>query len=1024
MNAAFPKKLLVGLLLALFVVVVPSTTQADEAVSDFSLGVNFYRKARYKLAAETFELFLKENPQHPRAPLARLYFGLSLHSLEQYKEARAEFLEFIDKNPGSTHLADARYRAAESSFYLEDYPVAVTQLSDYLAAHEGHSLNDWAKVFLGGSLNGTGKYADAEATLQQLLGSSPEAALIPEAEFELGRSIEGQGRIDEALTMFEKLATQKTGIYSARALARMGTIHFENQDFAKASSAYDAIVANYSKEPIAVSAALQSGAAQFSLEQYEAALTRLKFVPDSSSKANEARVLKGLCLRELDRLSEARQMLEAAYKAAKDTPQAAEILFRRAQLERLDGKRALAAQMFVDLADRWPQDRRVAESLFNAAEAKMESADLDAARRLIARLNNEFPGQTKSADVGILNGRLLLVDNKPEDAILALKAALATPDLSANRKLLSTYHLIRAYYRSSKFENVLSVFVPMQDEFLRPTATGTSQAISLAALSCLELKQFPKAQEYATLFLDRSENAGRMTDALAARAVASANLKQFENARADLDVLVTQQAKSPQTWRAVVQAGEAAWNLNEFAAAADIYAIASAHPENAKVHESGLAGQAWSQFELGKFDDATATFSKLVDAYPQSPGRSEAEYMAGFCLQKADKQAQAAGVFLKLFNRLKDVVDGDVKHPDYRFAFDSGRGYARLAAANKDAGSANKVYRQITTSFANAGNIDSIYDEWAYLNYQDENFEQSDEIYRQLVSKFPTSKFAGNARLSLAESEMVANRLPQALEEFRAISNDDRYEDSVKEVAMSHAIDLLAGGRQWAEVLQLSKTFADKYGASDRAPRVQLFYAEALLDQMQLKEANRNVTLLMTAVKDDLIPAESWTDRIWVVAADIALAEKRYADIDPIAEELAAMNSRSSIAFQVKQIQGLRWKTQAEPDFVRAREYFKQVTQDEFGKGTETAARCQFLIAETYLLQDDLKSAVREYFRVYSYPYSGWQGKALYQMAMCEQNLGDSKAATRTLTDLLNEFPNHELAGSAKARLAEFRSGP
>lgn len=1022
MNAAFPKKLVVGLLLAVFVV--PHTAQADEAVSDFSLGVNFYRKARYKLAAETFDLFLKENAQHPRAPLARLYFGLSLHSLEKYEDARREFIEFIKNNPQSTHLPDARYRAAESSFYLADYPAAVTQLSAYLEAHKGHNLNGWATVFLGGSLNGTGKYAEAESVLRQLIESGPEAQLLPEAEFELGRAIEGQKKTDEALKVFEELALQKTGIFSARSLAHIGTIHFEQRDYAKASVAYDAIVADYAKEPIAVSAALQSGAARFSLGQFDEALKRLEFVPETSSKANEARVLKGLCLRELGRLPEARKLLEDAYVKAKDTSQAAEILFRRAELERLDGKRELAAQMFVDLADRWPADGRVAESLFNAAEAKMESADPDGARRLITRLNNQFPDDAESADIGILKGRLLLVDNEPEEAVEVLKAANASPNLSPTRKLLGTYHLIRAFYRSGNFEDVLTTFEPMREEFLRPTATGTSQAISLAALSCLELQQFQKAQQLATLFLDRSENAGRKTDALAARAVASANLKQFAETKADLDVLVAEQSKSAQTWRAVVQSGEAAWRLKEYVAAAEIYGIAAAHPENAKVHESGLAGLGWSKFELGKFGDATAAFQKLVDAYPQSSGRTEAEYMVGFCLQKANRQAQAAGVFLQLFNRLDSIVAGDVDHPDYRFAFDSARGYARLAGANDDTASANKVYRQMTTSFASADNLDSIYDEWAYLNYQANDFTQSDSIYKQLVAKFPTSKFTGNARLSLAESDMVANRLTAALKEFKAISREESYEDLVKEVAMSHAIDLLAGGRQWGEVLELSRIFADRYGASDRAPRVQLFFAEALLDQKQLKEADRNVSLLMNGVKDELISAEPWTDRIWVVAADIALAEKRYADIDPIADDLAARKTNSSIAFQLKQIQGLRWKTQAEPDFVRAREYFKQVTQDEFGKGTETAARCQFLIAETFLLENELKLAVREYFRVYSYPYPDWQGKALYQMAMCEQNLGDTKAAVRTLTDLLNEFPNHELEASARARLAEFRSGP
>lgn len=1022
MYAALPKRLLVAALLA-FVCLTPQGV-ADEATDDFNLGVSLYRKARYKLAADTFGEFLKRHTQHPRGPLAQLYYGLSLHSLEQYDSARQQFIDYIKNNPTSPHLADARYRTGESSFYLNDYATAIAELSEYLKLHDGHELNGWATLFLGESYTGDGQFQKAEETLRDLLSDSSDPQLVPKARFELGRAVEEQGETEEAIELFQELADQKEEGLAARALAHIGTIHFQTKDFVKASEAYDSIVADFSGQPIAVKAALQSGAAQFALGEYRETLKRLEQVPDTSPQAKEAGLLKGLSLRELGELDEARELLKAAYVKAADTPQAAEILYRRAELERLDDKKDVAAQMFLDLADRWPNDPRAADSLFNAAEAKMELRDLDSARTLLNRLTKSSAKAGTAAGVKILQGRLFLADDQPEKAIDVLKAATESGDLSESQSLLCNYHLIRAYYRDKQFAEVLQTFDPLKNQFQQSAASGTSQAIALAALSCLETQQFQKAQTLASDFLAIEDQPLRRIDALAARSVASANLQQFKETKADVDELITQHPQAAQTWQTVLQSAEAAWQSKDYEAAATFYDMAAGFKADPRVAEAGMAGLAWSDFELGNFDEARRAFETLVSDFPNSNGRSEAEFMVAFCLNKSDKQVDAARAFLKLFDRLEPTLaDKKNGHPDFAFAFDSGRAFARLAGKSNQLDAANNAYERITKSFSASDEIPSIYDEWAYLNYSNKQYEKADAVYAMLLDKFPASPLAGNARLTLAESAMVGDRLDVALTEFKSITTDANFTDAVKEPALAHTIDILSAKRKWDEVLQLSKVFADKYGASDRAPRVQLFLAQAMLDQKNFAEADRNVKLLKKGVIDGLIPDAEWTQRIWVVEADIALAEKRYADIDEIAEDLRQRKPKSKFAFQLSQIQGLRWKTQAEPDFERARSYFKQVIQDEFGRGTETAARCQFLIAETLLIQKDLKKAVIEYYRVYSYPYPDWQARGLYQMAMCEEALGDRNAWVRTLTDLVNEFPSHELAAAAKQKLDQSSNG-
>ena len=1021
MNRDSPKNFLLLILIAIMVFLsAPACCHADEALDDFNLGVGLFRKQRWELAADTFGQFLKNHAGHPRASLAQLYYGLSLNSLEKYDLARTQFENFISGNPTSPNLADARYRLGECSYYLHDYPTAISQLSDYLNKHDSHSLNNWARLMLGNSYNSLNEWDKSQPLLESLWNSSPEAQILPDAGFALARSLEGQSKTKESIEAYSRVADLKAGLLSARAIARKGTIYFETKDYPNAIIAYDSVVSEYRDLPIATAAALQAGIAQFQLRQYEEAMKRLENVPADSSLANQSLMLKGLCLRELGQLNPARKMLLDAYTEARDTPLAAEILFQRAQIEQLDNNKDIAAQMFQDLADRWPRDKHVAESLFNLAELKMELKDLDGSRRALERLATDFPDTASDVRVAILRARILLTDQSPQGAISILTAALETDELSDRERLLCNYHLIRALHMNKKFDQVVARFEPLKSVFTQSANSDFYGAIALAAMSCLELEQYSKAQLISGEFLEVEKDPKSIADGLAAHAVASAHLKKFDMASTDLQRLLSDFKANPQTWLAALQCAEAAWDAENFSAATEFFEIAALRTEDVRVHEPAITGAAWSHYRQKQFDDAAELFEQAAAAYPNSVGINEVIYMAAMSRFEAGKLKEAEPLFRTVFERLEKEVTANPMHADAAYAFDAGRMYAKLAG--KDQTTGNQIWSRVTTAFAESESLDTLLDEWAYFCLNEGNFEQSDIVYRRLLDDFPNSRFAGQARLSLAESDMLAHRLDQALREFTAISGNPDYRAQEKEAALYHLVDIFAARREWPEVLTNAKLFAEQYGTSVRASKVQLLYAEALLDQKHHSEANQTLQLLRQAVVEGQLQAEPWTERIWIVLADVALAEKRYTDIDTFAEELNQRVADSAFGFQMKLVQGLRWKSQAEPDLEKARNYLKQVTQDPHGRGTETAARSQFLIAETFLLQNDIKAALKEYYRVYlSYPFDEWRARGLFQAAGCEAKLNNPRASMKGYEDLLKEFPDSSLAASTREKLAELQ---
>jgi cellulose synthase operon protein C len=1011
-----PMLVAVGFLLA-----VPSAAPADKATDDFNLAVNLFRKERWNLASDTFGAFLKAYPQHPRASLARLYYGLTLNSLEDYGPAQKQFEKFIADSPNSRNIADARYRLAECSFYLKDYPTAIAQLKDYLSRHVGHNLNSWASLMLGNSYNAVADWPRAESTLRTLVALPPEAQLMPDATFALARALEGLKKKDESLQLYSRLAEQKVVVLSARALARMGTMHFNDGEYEKASDSYDRIVADYEGQPIANSAALQCGVAFFRLGEHKEALVRLEKVAAESKLSSQATMLKGLCLRELGQLDDARQALSAAYATAGDSPLAAEILFKRAQVEQLDGRKPLAAQMFRDLADRWPKDSHVVDSLFNAAELLMELEDLKTSRDLLNRLTADFPDQSITPRVQILNGRILLNDQKPKDAIAVLRAVMASPDVTAQDESLARYHLIRSLHQDEQFEMVLQEIEPLREPLRDPMYADLTGALALAAMSSLELKQYTDVQGFADELLQLQPDNTQVADVLAARAVAFSHLKNVIAAKADLDRLVNEFPDNPQAWMAVLQAAEAAWQHENFVTSAELFEVAVQRETDQKVHAAALSGAAWSRYRLQDFAKSGQLFSKFSQAYPESDSATEAAYMAALSLFEAGDGKSAAPLFSALHKQLADKAAIDPTAGDAPWFLDSGQMFARLIGEAGQVDEADRAWEDLAKTFASHDHLDDILDEWAYLNLQHERYARADVIYGQLLTKFPDSPHAGQARLSLAESRMQANDLDTALREFTAIATDRKYAESAREPALYHVIDISAAQRKWPDVLKFAGLFAGEFSASSHASKVQLFYGEALLGQGNLPEAERVLQTLRKGLLEGQLAVADWTDRVWVVLADIALAGKQYADIDPLAGELVERSPQSRFLFQIRDVQGRRWKSQPEPDFDKARDYFQQVTLDEIGRGTETAARCQFLIAETLLLQNRRKEALTEYHRVYL-NYQGadeWRMRGLFQAAGCELDLGDKSGATRSYQDLVSEFPNTELATKAAEKLKQ-----
>lgn len=1013
------KKHSIQILLLLVLFCVPVSVLRADGDSDFAFAAGLFRKQRWDYAETAFRKFLKDHPEHERAKIARLYLGLTLSSLEKYGDAHAELKLFIRNNPGSRNLADARYRLGECSYYEGKYEQAITELTDYLRKHESHTLSSWASLMIGESHNSLKQYKKAELVLRPLLTSGVPRNITADVTFALAMAMQSQKESDQAIALFERVVAMQSDAFSSRAQARIGTIYFQNEEYAKSSRAYDLLVEKWPAKDIVPAATLQSAIAQFKLNEYDAALERLKRVPADSSSARRAAFWIGMCYQKLDRLDEARTTLLKVYEDAGDPAMAASVLFKRAQLEALDNQPAKAAQMYLDLATRWPTSRNATDSLINATDLFMGLENFAEARRTFSQLQSVSEDTKTSFSVRLLEARLLIAEGKAGDAIPLLEPLAEATSLSESQMLEAGFHLIRALHGDDQFVRVLEVFAPLKRLFSDPKNPDQHGAIVLAANSALATDDYATAESLAGDYLVLGTKELH-ADSLATRAVAAGHLKKYPDAKADLERLIKEFVDNSATWTAVRQTGQAAYEHKDFRDAADLFELGIDAKTTPATHAAILIGAAQCYFELTEYDRAIELCQQTKVAYKGTSGEIRAAYIEAFCTHTAGRPKEAGRLYLVLFTQLEEAKDLD---PNLvRYLRVSGQKAAAIAAEQNDIAGADATWERVAKAMDQDPRLDDVLNDWALLNMKHSRFDRSDEIFRTLLDRFPESDHAGDARLSLAESILEAGDVDKALTEFQAIAGEAGYATAARETALFHVVELSVSLRKWKEVVTSCDQFEEQFGVSTLRPRVQLMKADAYVGLNNTDEAEQLLKLLRDSVINESIPADTWTDRIWVVMAQLALIQKDYDKVDAVADQLTGRRSDSAFLYQIRFTQGRRWKAKA--DFPKARQYFQQVIDDKNSAGTHVGAQAQFQIAETLLLQEDYRNAANAYLRVYiNHQWDDMKAIAMYQAGQCEERLQQPDAAIRNYQTVVDEFPGSPDAEEAKKRIEALSAG-
>jgi TolA-binding protein len=983
---------------------------ADAGLDDYNLAVQLYRQNRWPLAAESFRKFLSDHPDHERTPFARLYLGLTLVNQADYKGARDVLRGFVKDYPQNQNLPQAMYRVAECSYLLNDLPAAKAELQAYLKAHPDDGLADRAWPYLGDVLLRLNEPEAAATAFARAVDLFPQGPLIDDARFGWAKSLEAQKKYAEALGRFEALA-KGDGPRAAESLFQVGNRKFDAGEFAEAAAVYRQLPQRFPQHALLGDAHLNAGFALYRLGEYAEAAGEFTAAAKFPQRAVIATYWRGLCLKSQGEFAAAIDLLKDLETRTQEPAQLEAILFQRGLCERSANRLEDAQQTLLAVADRFGKGEYADDALHFAAELAIDAGHLTAAQERLDRFATEHPRSGLRMYHELLSGRLDLGRAAAQLADGATAAQVEPHYRAAAEKfdrVLKDSTLDRTRWQARYYAALTRQLTGQHEQALellkgltaavrtQPEAAEFADALVLEADSQLQVGQAPAALKSAQDYLTKFPQGRQTARALSLTALAGMLLRLQE------------QAEQRSQWP---QAAGFAQRLLKLAAGTDQEVFAR-------------RGLGWAQFQQKQFAEAALTFGELAQKFPEHRLTPEVAYYRAESLREAGDAEAALRAFVAAFESGRPqppAAAGEEREPPLLFVFRSGLQAARLQRQQQQVDAADASYAALLAAFPQPEGLDRLLDEWALLNYEAERFDRADELFRRIVAETPDSELADNAALSLAESDLMAGRLDAARQAFAQLRVSPQSDAQVQERSLFQLIVLALEQRRWSEIPALAEDFQKSFPDSLSRRYAEYAAVEAALAAVDLKSdaLTRQLAALDRMLENPPLEA-AWAPRLWVLKAETLNRLKQYDDLAATVADFEQRLPGSKLAYQLYEVQGRALKQQAK--FPEARKALEQAIAAPEAFRTETAAKAQLLIAETYFLEENWPQAFLAYQKVYaSYAYPEWQAAALLQSGKCDEQLGQWKEAAATYGQLLTQFPQSPYVEEAKRRQQQAR---
>jgi tetratricopeptide (TPR) repeat protein len=423
-----------------FVVTPPTDEQAARAL--FWQGRLYERQGIPMAARQTYDQLLRNFSEVPNRDRVLYEIGRISLDIERPAEAAVALRRLLQEFPGSGLATDAKIllgdafrddgeRAAAEALYRQvaetlpntvaggrafgrlgrmayergDYAQAIRLLEERRQRATVLEGNDEVFLLLGQSYRASGRLAESERVLRELIDFFPESPLAATGFVELSQVLEGLGRREQAV----KLAVQASQRFpeDARVLENAGAFLGLAERYRSAAESFlaaDNAGADDARVLLAAGKAYRDGGQlDAALQAFDQVVTRFSASPETV----EATVAMADMLYRTGQVSDALDRLESLALTTEGQPQRLPVLTTLAGMYRELGLTDRAADLYTDVASLTSEP----ELLARCATSLLEGRRLSEGRTLASRVDLSRVNAQTAYELLMAEGAILLTTN-------------------------------------------------------------------------------------------------------------------------------------------------------------------------------------------------------------------------------------------------------------------------------------------------------------------------------------------------------------------------------------------------------------------------------------------------------------------------------------------------------------------------------------------------------------------------------------------------------------------------------------
>jgi TolA-binding protein len=902
--------------------------------------------------------------------------------------------------PSAAALADEagdQFAVAAGHYAARRWKLAAEEFQAFLGRYPDHAKRTKALFFCAEALVQSGKFGEAQKQFAAVIEADesrrgdapPKSTYGRQALFRAGECAFWANQPEQARESLGQFRQQYADDpLNAYVLSYLGELALRAGDAAAAKTDYLEAVARFPNGPTVDDCRLGLAQAHLRLDEHRQAEEILSALlqADGHADVRVDRADSAHPIRSPERLGQAvvaNYWLGQVYKAQEQWERAAN---------------AFQAAIAAD-----PTHRAVEALRYHAAESLLRAQKFQAA-------------------IEVIHGAGETLNTKSLPAAHAHLVALAQQGLGQHDDALATLNGITAEPDSKLLLNV-----------------RLAQATSLLALR-RHREAIEPLNKYLAALSDADAD-GR-SRALAQLALCHARTKDFDAAKAMLNQLTAAAPVSELAAATTLQLAEIAAAAGQTPWATAWFQAAAAEQSPPEVAADALLALAKMAVAASDFEKGISLNEQLLQRYPKGEQAVEAALACARLRERLEQYDAALAMYQLVIEKHADAE----KLPEALFR--AANTCDRLAQDTKAVELYGRLIEQFTDSALVPG---AIYGSaWCLrdLNREADANEQFEELRR----KYPTSKYWPDATYRLALSAAQAKKFDRATELLAELieaadnatvatvadsdANDETAQVTVSDETVSdttstsdeatsriasqivqHALYLRAQiaitQRTWDDAKRDLERLVRDYSTSPLALPAEFLRADVAYRRGDNDEAGQRFDALAPKLKGRNDP---WVPMVALRRAQVLAHEKQWSDARAMAERIAQDYPSFDQQYEADYLIGRAFA--AEANLAEARQWYQKVVRSSPGGKTETAAMAQWMIGETYFLQEQYADAIREYLRVevlYAYPH--WQAAALMQAGKCYEQTGQWKNAGDAYGRLLARYSQTEFAAEARQRL-------